>query len=360
MVRSLLTAAVLGAASASAACGGDAFTAGSATDDAGTAHDGSSPPMDAGSGSDVTQDVSPIDALPPVDATGEPPPSCSGNFACVPDVPAGWTGPLELYAGTAPPPVCMTGFAQSVGGFAGLQARPATCGCGCGPSTTTCDPPTMAFEDSTTCSSTPVTCASVMLMPGTCETVNEKAACLGASLLDITLLGGGQSVGDCTPQPSRTVPPYSWTDQARGCVSTVAPAQVDCGSGQICAPKPEPGFDSRLCVAHAGDVACPGGGYGVKHTFFTQVDDTRDCSACTCGPPSGGSCSFSITAYSSADQSCTGNPITYGPGTKCAGVAQPTDMRLLLFPTNGACGPSTSAPTGTATPVGAVTVCCPF
>ncbi len=217
----------------------------------------------------------------------------------------------------------------------------------------------MNFETSLSCMAAPATCATVTLMPNVCKTLDETSAC-NSSLLDITLLGGSTFASTCTAQPARTVPPYSWAEQARGCVSTVAPAQVDCASGQICAPKPEQGFGARLCVGHAGDVPCPGGGYGVKHTFYTSVDDTRDCSACTCGPPTGGSCTFSVASYSSSDSSCTGNAITYGPGTKCAGVGQPADFRLQLSPTNGSCGPSTSAPTGAATPSGPVTVCCPL
>lgn len=358
MLRSWSTVAVLGAALGSAGCGGDAFTAGSGSGsgsgDSGTPHDASSPPDDTGSGNDVIS----VDVLPPIDATGEPPPSCDGNFACVPAVPAGWTGPLELYSGSQSPPACTTDFAQSVGGFDLLQAPPAMCGCACGASTITCKPPVMDFFNSMTCGSS-VACASVFLTPGQCTTVDERSAC-NVPLMDITLLPGGQSMSDCAPQGTVAVPAYTWGLQARGCESTIAPAQVDCGSGQICAPKPEAGFDHQLCVGHAGDVACPGGGYGVKHRFFTSVVDTRACSACTCGPPSGGSCDFSVTSFTSSDLTCSGGAITYGSSTKCAGVAQPADFRLTMFPTNGSCGPSTSAPTGTATPTGPVTVCCPF
>ncbi len=354
MPRSLLTAAVAAAMLASVACGGDAFSGGSGSEDGGgTMHDGSMP--DTGNGGD---DGSSIEASP-VDAHGEPPPSCDGNFACVPAVPSGWEGPLEVYAGSSPPPACTTDFAQSVGAFDVLQAPAASCGCACGASPITCNPPTMAFYDSATCNATPVACATIMLTPNVCETVDERSHCTPATSLDITLVSGSSTMGNCPPQASRTVPPYSWGVQARGCASTIAPAQVDCSAGQICAPKPESGFDQKLCISHVGDVACPGGGYGLKHVFYTSVDDTRDCSACTCGPPSGGSCDFTVTGYSSSNLSCAGGAISYGAGTKCAGVQQPGDFRLTIASTNGSCGPNTSSPTGTATPTGPVTVCCP-
>jgi hypothetical protein len=217
----------------------------------------------------------------------------------------------------------------------------------------------MVFYNSATCG-TSVSCAADMLAPGACTTVNEMSKCVGAVTLDITLLAGTSTMGSCAAQLTRNVPAYSWGVQARGCVSTVAPAQVDCASGQVCAPKPEPGFGAKLCISHAGDVACPGGGYGVKHLYYTSVADTRTCSDCTCAAPTGGSCSFSLVGYASSDSSCTGNAVTYLPGTKCAGVQQPGDMRLTMAPTAGSCAAGTSSPTGTATPAGPVTVCCPL
>jgi hypothetical protein len=35
-------------------------------------------------------------------------------------------------------------------------------------------------------------------------------------------------------------------------------------------------------------------------------------------------------------------------------------MRLTMTTTDGSCAPGTSSPTGTATPSGPVTVCCPL
>jgi hypothetical protein len=296
---------------------------------------------------------------PIVDAVSEPPASCSGNFACVPDVPSGWEGPLEVYSGSAGPPACTTYFAQSVGAYDVLQAPAATCGCSCGGSTTTCNPPGISFSDSMTCGSV-ASCATAYLSPNVCTHVDERSACVGSALLDITMLAGSSTSGPCAPQPMSTVPPYTWGTQARGCVSTVAPAQVDCSSGQICAPKPETGFATKLCISHAGDVICPGGGYGVKHLYYTAVDDTRSCTNCTCGGATGGSCDFTVTGYTSTTSSCTGGAIIYGNGTKCAGVQQPGDFRMTVMSTGGTCAPSTSTATGTAAPIDPVTVCCPL
>jgi len=347
MLRALLKAAVLGAAFASVACGGDAFTAGSGGEDGGTSPDSST-------------DARPPDSSPAIDALSEPPATCGSGFACIPDVPAGWQGPIEVYAGMAAPPACTTRFAQSVGANDVLQAPAATCGCSCGGSTITCNPPTMEFSDSATCTATGGSCATATLTPNVCRNVNELSHCAGAVTLDMSLVAGTSVIGSCPPAPVRNVPQYTWGIQARGCVSTVAPAQVDCASGQICAPTPESGFAQKLCISHAGDVTCPGNGYGVKHLYYTSVDDTRTCSDCTCSTPTGGSCSFSVVGYTSSSASCTGNAITYLAGTKCAGVQQPGDFKVTVTPTNGSCMASTSSPTGTATPSGPVTVCCPL
>lgn len=344
---------MLAAALALVACGGDAFTAGTRGEDAGTTHDGSPPPPDTGTGNDST-----TNDAPPGDALGEPPPTCTGNFFCVPDVPSGWQGPLELYFGTNPPPVCITGFAQSVGAFDGLQAPAANCGCACGASTLTCNPPSVVISVNATCGT--AFCATDMLALNVCTTVDERTQCLDASPLDVTFNGGSTVMGPCAPQATRDVPAYSWSIQARGCAATAAMAQVDCASGQVCAPKPEPGFIQRLCVARAGDMSCPGNGYGVKHLFYTSVDDSRNCTSCTCGLPNGGSCEFSLDTYQSTDGSCSGGAITYGSTTKCAGVGQPSDMRIDLKSVPGSCAPSSSTATGMATPTGAVTVCCPL
>lgn len=302
------------------------------------------------------------DGAPGIDAAGDaiqPPPSCSGVFACVPAVPAGWSGPLELYSGTAPPPMCSTDFTEGMDAHDGLQAPAATCGCACGASATTCQPPKMTFSNAATCGSA-VACAATVLTPGACMTLDETGQCPGATILDITLAAGTFTTGSCTAQPSRNVPSSTWGTQARGCISTASPEQADCGSGKICAPAPGTGFDAKLCISHSGDVLCPGGGYGVKHLFYTSVDDTRDCTACTCGNPTGGSCDFSVAAYPTQNQQCSGNPITYGPGTQCAGVDQPADFRLTLTPTDGSCAAGTSTATGTAVAAGPVTVCCPL
>jgi hypothetical protein len=102
----------------------------------------------------------------------------------------------------------------------------------------------MEFSDSATCGTTP-TCATATLTANVCRNVNELSHCAGAVSLDMTLVAGTSVVGSCTPAPVRNVPQYTWGIQARGCVSTVAPAQVDCASGQICAPTPEQGSARR-------------------------------------------------------------------------------------------------------------------
>jgi hypothetical protein len=329
-------------------CGGPAFTAGPGGDDAGSGSGSGDASSGASSGADV---------IVLADVVAEAPTSCaSGSAVCMPAVPSGWTGPLEVYAGQGPLPTCTAGYQPEEDGFDQLSAPDAACGCTCSPAKVLCSAPTITFNTAPGCVT--ATCASELLAPAACTTINESNHCAAATAFYMSAEQAAVSSAVCAAQSSKSVPPIAWGVQARACVPTVAPTQLDCPSGSVCAPLPNPGFPATACIAMQGDVACPAGPYSVKRRFFGEAIDTRDCANCTCGAPPGASCTASLDVYSSTNATCSGNKITYPAPFTCAGVNQPGDFLLTLSSTSSACPASASSPTGGAVPAKPVTVCC--
>jgi hypothetical protein len=350
-VRLVLLLPVACAVFVAASCGGPAFTAGPGGDDGGA--------VDASGGSGGSGGADVVTADRPVsgEAATEAAPSCGSgpSFACAPAAPPGWTGPLEVFVGQAPLPSCSAGYQPDRDAYDELSAPDATCVCTCGPPKVLCSSPTMVFNTDPGCVT--ASCASTILNPALCTTIDEHASCAGAAGFYMTAEQAAVGTAGCAPQPSKTVPPLTWGLQARACVPAVAPSQADCPSGTVCAPRPSSPFASTACVAIQGDATCPPGAYSVKRRFFTGATDTRGCTTCACAAPTA-SCTATIDVYSSTNGSCSGNKITYLAPFTCDGVGQPGDFLLTLSPTSGACGATASNPTGGASPIGPVTVCC--
>jgi hypothetical protein len=78
----------------------------------------------------------------------------------------------------------------------------------------------------------------------------------------------------------------------------------------ICLPDDPipPGFG--LCIFHEGEIDCPtepGNVFIVQHFFYKGVEDDRECSACTCGAPTGSACTATISIYTNA--TCSGSAL---------------------------------------------------
>jgi hypothetical protein len=146
-------------------------------------------------------------------------------------------------------------------------------------------------------------------------------------------------------------------------VACIGQAAGACAAGFLCAPPPATGF--RVCVAQQGDDDCPGSPYSEKHLAFVGVDDARSCSPCTCGAPSGGKCTATISIYpddacalavtdvltidSSMPEWCTNVP----PG---APLLSKSASPPAYVP--GSCQPAGGVPSGSATPTNPTTFCC--
>ncbi|HEY3819715.1 MAG TPA: hypothetical protein VGL81_21250 [Polyangiaceae bacterium] len=372
-----------------ASCGGSAFTTGAGsdagddvttsapdgagdtavTDDSSSSGGPEASPAEAGAeggGADASGDA-PGEATvadAPHDVAEEPPPvTCAGASACVPAVPSGWSGPVELYAGSSAPPACTTSFTSAYDGNGDLTASPATCSCSCGPSVTQCSSPKLSFYSAVcvagngcTCSGT--ACYTTTLQAGACTTVSDTNVCSKLGTPAMTAPASVAATGaTCPPVSGEQTTPATWGTFAQACSSTVTIAQVDCQAGSVCAPKPAAPY-GPLCISQAGDVACPNGGYTTKQTYYGGLEDSRGCSSCTCEPPTGASCGATIEAFSSTDGTCAGLPTTYAAPFTCDPVDQPTDMRLVTTPQNGSCLASSVTATGSVTAASPTTFCC--
>ncbi|MBI4701861.1 MAG: hypothetical protein HY744_12035 [Deltaproteobacteria bacterium] len=108
-------------------------------------------------------------------------------------------------------------------------------------------------------------------------------------------------------------------------------------------------------------MACPGGSYSVKYVVYQAVNDSRGCTACTCGAPVPGTCGGTSTLWANPD--CSGGNATIShDGVTCVDFVGL--MRSLKFqpdnaPQGGACASTGGGqPTGSASPASPRTLCC--
>lgn len=353
-----------------ASCGGQSFSVGG---DAGildgsvvttdTASDALSSDDDATDGGSMALDAAPSDAFVP-DVVEEPPPHCGGAFGCVPSVPTGWSGPFELYSGSAASPACSTNFeGPAYNGNGQLAAPPAVCKCSCdGPTGVSCSAPAISFygepELSDGCTPEDL-CTEVSLQSGVCTEVDAIDMCpFGSETSGMTVGAPAPSGGTCAGLPVKTIAPYTWGVSARACVSSLAPDRADCAAGSICAPQTASPYGSGLCISEPGAVACPATGYTTAMTFYGNATDARGCTTCSCGAVTGAACSGTVNAYNSTNGTCTGLPDSYIAPFSCDTVQQPADIRFTVTASGGSCTASPVTATGAAVPATPTTFCC--
>jgi len=281
--------------------------------------------------------------------------ACGTAMECATSAPAGWTGPVELYAATAgqgAPPSCGTGFDATpvFDGNAMLTASPATCSaCGCGAvSGESCDGPVMSFFFDSSCSPPAI---------GT-QTVTSSCEPTSIAAQSVTVAAPAAAGGMCTTTGGvATTTPTTWGQVARACAPTSTPMGT-CPSGDVCAPSPPAPFSTSLCVMQVGAATtCPSAYPTGPQVFYTAVDDERTCSACLCGAPTGAQC----TIGSPAITNCVGGSLN-APST-CVAFTGPSPVVLASTPTLASAGSCTvtaggGAPTGMATATTPTSFCC--
>jgi len=320
---------------------GDAGKDGTVTGDTGAPLEGG--PADTGSGHDAAPESGPEGG-------------CPVNEACVPAAPPGWLGPVAFYLGAAPAPSCPPTTSAALTGQAGLDAPPAQCStCACTGSVT-CSAPEVQFSTTSTCNSSCATgtaTSTCSALSGTCTG--------GAPTIEIYASAQSQpSASGCVASTETpTLPPVSWSQVAALCASASYPS---CGSTQVCAPITASPFQG--CIYQAGNQTCPNGPYSVKQVVYSSDTDTRGCSPCTCGLPTGTTCSGGSVGFAnSAAVGCSSSGNVAVPST-CADVgllAPPGKIELTTAPTPTSAGCTASGGTanGGVTATGPTTICCP-
>jgi hypothetical protein len=307
-------------------------------------------------------------------------------------LPSGWTGYFALYDGApANVPGCAgTWPTQGYLGNGDLTAPPATCPCTCGtPAGGTCQIPELDISDGActgggTCSGpvvpptgyVPGTCFGFMNSSSsgyvyyggsTCGPQTATNCSMGTQPCNVSGSVGSASVnGDsCAPSaPNPMKPKYTWGSAGQACGG--ATPGTGCTGTEVCMPIPGGSFHSGVCIMQTGNQTCPAGQFTEQHVFYdSQPNDTRGCSACSCGSPTGSTCTVQWKLFEdAANPNCSTLKLTAdSTTTTCAALSGNPNITsakatITLPPNGGMCAPVDGSPTGTVTPATPTTFCC--
>jgi len=311
-------------------------------------------------------------------------PACTPKVECVDPIPVGWgaLGYVAMHRGSLlSDPACPGGTNGEVySGFDGLDAVETCTPCGCDDPTdqpcaldpTDQDPNKMDLQlvrmNDKQCGSVADNYRTLTTPPGwdgACyadENFPGGQNCTGGACnnsLQIPL-NAKVGAGTCNPHggdPSTTTP--TWTQAIKAC--DVGENLGGCTGGQTCVPKPAAPFDTRVCVAKAGEVTCPAT-YTDRSVAYGDFDDARDCTTCVCGGASGGTCKITVSVF--GNTTCAGTAVGAVQSGQCSNLTgNPTVASLsaavTTAPNGGSCNvTSGGVPTGGVTETSPTTFCC--
>jgi len=317
-------------------------------------------------------------------------PQCQADYECVDPPPTGWTVPgyVAVYEGATgnTPPDCPSDMPTKVySGNATLIAQPAVCmPCGCAaPTGQDCQLATDLNPMSAGIQAMQVSNAGCLQSATQLSTLTVPDPPWGGACYHAETLAGGQlcngapcntsvssslpslTGGACSPTGGvpTSKPTPTWASSTLACHGTRQ--GKGCKNQQVCQPKPKSPFKGHVCVEQTGDVACPSGSaFSNKNVYFSGFTDTRDCTGCTCGPVSGGSCEITLSLYSDPAVGICTTLVTKFKAGQCAalsgnpGIYGWTDQ-ITKAPQGGSCAPiAVTTPIGQVTAKGPTTFCC--
>lgn len=276
-------------------------------------------------------------------------PACADGFVCADIAPSGWNGPVILYDGDpAALPTCPDDHPTAAyQGHGGLIATPAVCeACTCSAPAVSCSPATLGIFDDNACANQ--VAFAVQPAPGQCGPIAPPAGVKAVSAGPAT-----PTAGACTPGGgAKTLPPPTWQRAGLACVGGGLGGGC---SGKLCTGKPLPPFEPGLCVWHSGDLTCPAA-FPQKHAFVDSVNDTRDCTGCSCGAPDA---TCAVVTHVHSQSSCNGAQTDVPNDGSCAPISGNLSSIDVTVTPSASCAPAGGAPVGTVAEGSLrTTVCC--
>lgn len=290
----------------------------------------------------------------------------SSGFACT-ALPPGWQGFFRTrtgaYAGAASPLDCPGGAPPSRRYLAPASAAQCSA-CSCTWGGASCGIPQLACSGSdSTCYDTQFTfdtdCSTCCTINTSTWPQNPYFSCYVEPTSNVT------NPGTCTAGAASDFPNKDpWAQVLDVCA--VPSTTSGCPNGSSCLSPDAGDYDLAVCIRHDQDVACPAG-WTKKAVSYASFTDTRACSSCGCGAPSGvqctgGSYKFYDTDACAACSNCS-QPVTVANG--CVDLANHADYNQFSMiiekppaPSGGTCQATGGTPTGQLTPGGAETWCC--
>ena len=198
---------------------------------------------------------------------------------------------------------------------------------------------------------------------GTCDSTTQTpdGAAHSLTIHPIAMTEIGCAVG---PPVAAKVVSLRWDTYARACDDHFPLGRLD---RSICLPPdpPPPGF--ALCIVQKGEWACPTNPDNIfteQHVFYEGVKDDRQCSACTCGAPTGSACKAKISIYEDANCSVLLDQKTISSSSEtCIDIQLPGQAlkskkasSMTYLP--GTCPAMGGDGSGSATPTIPATFCC--
>ena len=303
---------------------------------------------------------------------GEPK-ECAG--VCLPRPIWGWGGPVALWLGPEDElPVGACDGERWSEGFSGFldpgPQPPATCPqCTCELPPQVCTPGTdWMVHSETGCAGTTTDFSAPAGWNGACTEENaipegqlcDGKPCVRSVLIPPPELSSCVPRVDTSPTGEMSTFPTEETVYAHGCNPGIE--RGPCSSGD-CYPALPAGF--MACVYLGGLHPCLDENYPKQYLLFDHFEDTRGCSECTCGTPTGAKCSMNLQAY--VDPVCNVNSCATTIGLAepalCVdvmeGIALASKSAKIISSTPGVCGePGGGEPIGELTMLEPITACC--
>jgi len=275
-------------------------------------------------------------------------------------VPAGWTV-VEYVSSSAPPAGCDTSYASSSTVYEGPFST-TTCPCECTVGTAgSCDNGSFGVILSNPSQKCPGPATNYPAGGGACEPTTPPGYTPGAGAKQ-QITPVPYTPGTCQPAGGTPTPPPV---PANGHVCAEAvPSGAGCANNGACVPAVQSGYS--LCIEKAspgGAIACPPG-FGNVHDVGNSITDSRTCSTCECGTPTGQCNGAMVTLFTGAQ--CDGGTATVQANGACDDVTVSTTATNPTFAAyeysasvaNELCGQGASTASGSVALTNPSTICC--